>query len=139
MGLKDKTSRRQFLTAGLGALLLPTNQRHKTAPSGVTLLSPIRFRNVAESGGLRFVLENHPTTQKHLIESMAGGVAAFDYNKDGLTDIFFTNGASIPSLQKDSPKYSNRLFRNEGGMRFTDVTERSEERRVGKECRTGWW
>jgi hypothetical protein len=54
---------------------------------------------------------------------MAGGVAAFDYNGDGLTDIFFTNGASLPSLQKDSPKYFNRLFRNEGGMRFTDVTE----------------
>lgn len=123
MGLKHKTSRRQFLASGLGALLLPTSQGHHAVPGGVTSLSPIRFRNVAEGAGLRFVLENHPTPQKHLIESMAGGVAAFDYNNDGLTDIFFTNGASIPSLQKESPKYFNRLFRNEGGMRFTDVTE----------------
>ncbi len=123
MKLKDKTSRRQFLASGLGAFLLPTIQRHNAVPSGVTSLSPIRYRNVADSAGLHFVLENHPTPQKHLIESMAGGVAAFDYNNDGLTDIFFTNGASIPSLQKDSPKYFNRLFRNEGGMRFTDVTE----------------
>jgi len=123
MKLKDKTSRRQFLASGLGVFLLPTNQRHNAVPSGVTSLSPIRYRNVADTAGLRFVLENHPTPQKHLIESMAGGVAAFDYNNDGLTDVFFTNGASIPSLQKDSPKYFNRLFRNEGGMRFTDVTE----------------
>lgn len=123
MKLKDKTSRRQFLASGLGAFLLPTNQRHNAVPSGVTSLSPICYRNVADSAGLHFVLENNPTPQKHLIESMAGGVAAFDYNNDGLTDIFFTNGASIPSLQKDSPKYFNRLFRNEGGMRFTDVTE----------------
>ena len=123
MKLKDKTSRRQFLASGLGAFLLPTIQRHNAVPTGVASLSPIRYRNVAESAGLHFVLENHPTPQKHLIESMAGGVAAFDYNNDGLTDIFFTNGASIPSLQKDSPKYFNRLFRNEGGMRFTDVTE----------------
>jgi len=123
MKLKDKTSRRQFLASGLGAFLLPTIQRHNAVPSGVASLSPIRYRNVADSAGLHFVLENHPTPQKHLIESMAGGVAAFDYNNDGLTDIFFTNGASIPSLQKDSPKYFNRLFRNEGGMRFTDVTE----------------
>lgn len=123
MGLKHKSSRRQFLASGLGALLLPTSPRHKPVPSGVPSLSPIRFRNVADDAGLHFVLENHPTPQKHLIESMAGGVAAFDYNNDGLTDIFFTNGASIPSLQKDSPKYFNRLFRNEGGMRFTDVTE----------------
>ena len=123
MKLKDKTSRRQFLASGLGAFLLPTIQRHNAVPTGVASLSPIRYRNVAESAGLHFVLENHPTPQKHLIESMAGGVAAFDYNNDGLTDIFFTNGASIPSLQKDSPKYFNRLFRNEGGMRFADVTE----------------
>ena len=123
MKLKDKTSRRQFLASGLGAFLLPTIQRHNAVPSGVASLSPIRYRNVADSAGLHFVLENHPTPQKHLIESMAGGVAAFDYNNDGLTDIFFTNGASIPSLQKDSPKYFNRLFRNEGGMRFADVTE----------------
>ena len=122
MKLKDKTSRRQFLASGLGTFL-SIGQRHNVVPSGVTSLSPIRFRNVADSAGLHFVLENHPTPQKHLIESMAGGVAAFDYNNDGLTDVFFTNGASIPSLQKDSPKYFNRLFRNEGGMRFRDVTE----------------
>src|SRR5947208_4064656 len=84
--------------------------------------APIQFRNVAESAGVRFVLENNPSPQKHLIETMAGGVAAFDYNNDGLTDIYFTNGASIPSLEKDSPRYFNRLYRNEGGMKFTDVT-----------------
>ena len=32
---------------------------------------------------------------------MAGGVAAFDYDGDGLTDIFFTNGAAMPSLVKE--------------------------------------
>ena len=85
--------------------------------------APIRFRNVARNAGLRFVLDNCPTPQKHLIETMPGGVAAFDYNNDGLIDIFFTNGASVPSLQKDSPQYFNRLYRNEGGMRFRDVTE----------------
>jgi enediyne biosynthesis protein E4 len=118
-----RTSRREFLTAGLGALLVPQGIKQNSTPTNVASLSPIRFRSTAESAGLRFVLENHPTAQKNLIESMAGGVAAFDYNGDGLTDIFFANGASIPSLQKDSPKYFNRLFRNESGMRFTDVTE----------------
>src|SRR5271157_9576 len=86
-------------------------------------LDPIRFSNVAKSAGLNFMVENSPTPQKHLIETMAGGVAVFDYNGDGLTDVFFTNGASLPSLRKESPKYWNRLFRNEGGMRLTDVTE----------------
>jgi hypothetical protein len=85
-------------------------------------VAPIRFREIAQSAGLDFVLQNNPTPRKHMIETMPGGVAAFDYNNDGLTDIFFTNGASIPSLEKDAPKFFNRLYRNDGGMRFTDVT-----------------
>ena len=54
---------------------------------------------------------------------MPGGVAVFDYNGDGRPDIFFTNGANIATLKKDSPKYRNRLFRNDGNGKFTDVTE----------------
>jgi enediyne biosynthesis protein E4 len=69
-----------------------------------------------------FVLENCPTPEKYLIETMAGGVAAFDYNNDGNPDLFFANGAEVPSLRKTSPKYWNRLLRNNGDGHFTDVT-----------------
>jgi len=54
---------------------------------------------------------------------MPGGVAVLDYNRDGRPDIFFTNGADIATLTKNSPKYRNRLFRNDGNGVFTDVTE----------------
>ena len=54
---------------------------------------------------------------------MPGGVAVFDYNGDGRPDIFFTNGADIATLKKDSPKYRDRLFRNDGKGVFTDVTD----------------
>ncbi len=84
---------------------------------------PIRFVEQAAKGNLNFVLENTPTETKHLIETMAGGLAVFDYDGDGRPDIFFTNGAEVPSLKKSSPKYWNRLYRNEGGMKFRDVTE----------------
>jgi len=81
-----------------------------------------KFREVAHSSGLRFTLDNHATPEKHYIETMPGGIAAFDYNGDGRIDIFFTNGAAIPSLLKESANYSNRLFRNDGNLQFTDVT-----------------
>jgi hypothetical protein len=84
---------------------------------------PIRFRDVAASSGIHFVHRNSPTPRKHIIETMPGGVAVFDYNGDGRPDIYFTNGAAIPSLEKESPQYSNRLYRNDGGMKFTDVTD----------------
>ena len=56
---------------------------------------------------------------------MAGGVAVFDYDRDGKPDIFFANGADINTLKKDSPKYWNRLFHNNGDGTFTDVTEKA--------------
>jgi enediyne biosynthesis protein E4 len=93
--------------------------------------APIRFQNVARSAGFDFILENNPTAQKHAIETMPGGVAAFDYDGDGLTDIYVTNGAAIPSMEKDSAKFYNRLYRNNGGMKFTDVTEQASVRGAG--------
>ena len=61
-----------------------------------------------------FKLDSDETPERHAPETMAGGVAVFDYNNDGKLDIFFTNGADIKTLKKDSPKYSNRLFENDG-------------------------
>jgi hypothetical protein len=58
-------------------------------------------------------------------ETMAGGVAVFDANNDGYPDIFFTNGADIVSLKKTGPRYSNRLFLNDGHGHFTDATEKA--------------
>jgi hypothetical protein len=58
-----------------------------------------------------------------MIETMAGGLSVFDYDGDGRPDIFFTNGADLPSLSKTGPQYWNRLYHNEGHMKFRDVTE----------------
>ncbi len=96
--------------------------RHAFGPYAVP---PIRFRDVAAAAGISFVLENHPTDRKHMIETMPGGIAVFDYDGDGRPDIYFTNGADIPSLEKSSPKYWNRLYRNEGNWKFRDVTEQA--------------
>jgi enediyne biosynthesis protein E4 len=71
------------------------------------------------------VLRNSVSPERYSIETMLGGVALFDYNNDGLLDIFFTNGAAIPSLEKANAQYANRLFRNNGDGTFTDVTEKA--------------
>ena len=82
----------------------------------------IRFQEVAAKSGLRFETRNDATGLFHQIELTAGGVGVIDYNNDGCADIFFANGAAIPSLRKTGPEFSNRLFRNNCDMTFTDVT-----------------
>jgi hypothetical protein len=93
-----------------------------TASAATGAAAPIRFENVTAQSGLTFVLDQHATPDKNMVETMAGGVAVFDYDGDGLADIYFANGAGIPSLRKEHPGHWNRLFRNEGGLRFKDVT-----------------
>ncbi|MEZ5397490.1 MAG: FG-GAP-like repeat-containing protein [Bryobacterales bacterium] len=97
-------------------------------PKGVEAAStpiPVRFLEQGEASGVNFVLHNHPTPQKHLPETMAGGLAVFDADGDGLPDLFFTNGAETPSLRKAGARYANRLYRNLGGFRFEDATEKA--------------
>jgi len=84
-------------------------------------VSPIHFAHRP----IDFRLESSETPQRHAPETMAGGVAIFDYNNDGHPDIFFTNGADIRTLEKNSPKYSNRLFENDGQGNFKDVTAKA--------------
>ena len=91
----------------------------------------VRLQNVAQAAGVRFVHQHSPTPGKYFVESAPGGLAVFDYNGDGRPDIFFTNGAKTPSLEKTFPLYANRLYRNDGGMRFTDVTGAAGARGIG--------
>ena len=79
---------------------------------GPLLAATILFQEVSREAGLDFVHENSPTPRKHLVETMPGGMAVFDFDGDGRLDVFFTNGAALPSLEKDAPRYANRLFRN---------------------------
>ncbi len=86
---------------------------------------PIRFEEIADRAGVHFRTENSPTAEKHQPETMPAGIALFDYDGDGLLDIYLVNGAELPSLVKTGSKYSNRLFHNNGNGTFTDVTERA--------------
>jgi hypothetical protein len=55
-----------------------------------------------------------------IIESLGGGVALFDYDQDGLLDIFIPGGGYYQGKQVLG--YPCKLYRNLGHFRFQDVT-----------------
>ena len=103
--------------------------------SGLALLAlaaaPALFEDRSARSGITFVLRNSATPEKHQIETMVGGVAILDFDHDGHPDIFFTNGASQPSLEKTGPSFYNRLYRNRGDWTFEDVTAKAGLRGAG--------
>lgn len=74
---------------------------------------------------LPFRLASDESPARNAPETMAGGVAVFDFNGDGRPDIFFANGAPLATLKKSGPEDWNRLYRNDGNGVFTDVTEKA--------------
>ena len=80
---------------------------------------------VVTPNGLNFHHENSPTPQKHLIETMGGGVALLDYDHDGLLDIFLVNSGrirSIEAFERHDPSDWNRLYKQNRDGSFEDVT-----------------
>ena len=87
--------------------------------------STIRFEDITSQSGVDFFADSSPTPNKNQPETMLSGVALIDYDNDGYLDIFLLNGAAIPSLKKESPKFYNRLYHNNHDGTFTDVTEKA--------------
>lgn len=122
-----KLARTALQCAALSGLILAADRPVAPAipwqqPRGAgEIPAPIHF----SFRSIPFSLDSGETAEKHAPETMAGGVAVFDYDNDGKPDILFTNGADISSLKKTSQKYWNRLFHNNDDGTFTDVTEKA--------------
>ena len=85
--------------------------------------SPFRFAEIAKEAGIDFVHFSGMTDEKHFPTANGSGVAVFDYDNDGLLDIYFATATLLPL--GTAVKGPNRLYKNLGGNHFEDVTEAS--------------
>ena len=81
---------------------------------------PSLFLEHPSSSGLSFTHVNGATGQYYMPEVMGAGGALFDYDNDGDLDVFLVQGGPLGGANANAP--TSRLFRNEGKLRFTDVT-----------------
>jgi hypothetical protein len=85
---------------------------------------PIVLSDVTRETGITFVHTDGGCGRRYIMETVTAGLALFDYDGDGNTDIYFLNGAPLKGTKSNViPK--NALYRNEGGWKFTDVTEKA--------------
>ncbi len=77
--------------------------------------------DITNSTGIKFDHLSSPE-QKYIVESMSGGVAIVDYDRDGWPDIFFTNAPSV-DMALTGKKARSALYRNNHDGTFTDVTD----------------
>jgi enediyne biosynthesis protein E4 len=85
--------------------------------------SPFRFAEIAREAGVDFVHFSGMNDEKHFPTANGSGVALFDYNNDGLLDLYFATATLLPLGTAE--KGSNRLYKNLGKNQFQDVTEAS--------------
>ena len=110
-------SRRRFLSAlSLAAMgqLLPRRLLAANAPA-----VPV-FSEVTKEAGITWRHFNGVSPDRHLIETMGGGVGFFDFDNDGWQDIFLLNGGETPHGKSEKP-LQNALYRNSGNGKFLDV------------------
>lgn len=85
------------------------------------------FTDIAPRSHITYTTNNDytPGSRKYFPQPLCGGVAALDYDQDGLMDLYFTNGAKLPELKKTGPQYYSCLLHNKGDGTFEDVTARA--------------
>src|SRR5579884_1842883 len=100
----------------------------QTPPSAPA--SSIRFEDATAASGVRFTHSFGAQKLGSLLESAGGGCVWFDYNNDGLPDLYVVSGKPLeegvhPYPLKKLPDVlpHNHLYRNNGNGTFTDVTE----------------
>ena len=85
--------------------------------------------DIGASAGINFSHVSSPDL-RYIMESMSGGVALIDYDRDGWPDLFFTNAPTV-DMALHGQKARSALYHNNRDGTFTDVTDKAG---VGYPC-----
>jgi hypothetical protein len=103
------------------------------APPQVAQVAPvIKFEDASDKAGINFTHSFGSRQLGSLLEGTGAGCIWFDYNNDGLPDLYVVNGRPLddsmhpyPLKEKPATPPHNHLYRNDGNGHFTDVTDKA--------------
>ena len=110
-------------SAQVNAAHPPPSAAQTTAPSLPAASALPQLVDITKSTGIHFSHLSSPEA-KYVVESMSGGVALIDYNRDGWPDIYFTNAPSV-DMALAGKKARSALYRNNHDGTFTDVSDQA--------------
>lgn len=88
--------------------------------------APVVFEDVTDKTAMaNFRHHSGGRAKDYIFETPSGGVAMFDYDGDGLVDIFLVNGSTLDALQAKEKAPRAALYRNLGYWKFEDVTDKA--------------
>jgi enediyne biosynthesis protein E4 len=111
---------------GLAALVASAQELPPTKrlpPASANAAPGVTYRDITTTAGLSKFKHVSGTPEKnYLIETTGSGVALWDFDNDGLLDIYLVNGSTLDRVQRGEPAPPAALYRNNGDGTFTDVT-----------------
>ena len=87
----------------------------------------VMFTDITKKSGIHFNLNYGDKSYKNIIESSGSGITIFDYNNDGLMDLYLMNGTYLEGISDPDGKIyknsHNDLYKNNGDGTFTEVSK----------------
>lgn len=104
----------------------PVNYNSRRTVGIVDPKAPVIFEIMTDKTPLaNFKHKSGGEAKDYIVEGVSGGVAIFDYDGDGLPDIYLLNGSTIPAMQGKEKPPRAALYRNLGNWKFEDVTAKA--------------
>lgn len=104
----------------------PVNYSSRRTVNVTDPKAPMVFEDVTDKTALSNFKHRSGGPQKNYIfETTSGGVATFDYDGDGLVDIYLLNGSTTAALEGKEKPLRAALYRNLGNWKFEDVTDKA--------------
>lgn len=89
----------------------------------------IMFTDVAAVSGIDFKYNFGDYNYENILESSGSGITVFDYNNDGLMDLFMMSGTYLQGISDEGGKgfmnSRDKLYKNNGDGTFTETGEQA--------------